>query len=363
MWLTLACSLPAIVLRARQRFAELAAVQSIATLVQWAAIIGIAAQDGSLFAMLTVCVAVTAASATACAVLARRDLPRRLDYRFDRSVARSDARFAAGLFMMQLSSALVVQVDRLLIAWLASPAAAGIYALCIGIANKSLFAVSALTSFAYPRVAALRGHNMHDEIGDLLRVLLRVSIVVVAPTVLPALLLAGPFLVLWLGAPGEEAIPLLQLLWCGYAIAAVCAPATHVMIGTGASRLPAAFAWLTALLLVSAMVILIPARGLLGAGWANVIALSSGLLFLAVVRRQLAVPRDPLRYRLWGGVITGCAAQAALLWFFQPHVTSWVAFALAGSVSLLAYQSVRVLLNTVTPEEQRLIHSLVSRLR
>ncbi len=67
-----------------------------------------------------------------------------------------DARFSAGMFAAQAAGTLVNQGDRMLVAALGSPAMAGLYALCINIANKTVAAVVAITSFVFPHVAGLQ---------------------------------------------------------------------------------------------------------------------------------------------------------------------------------------------------------------
>jgi len=363
MWLSLALAMPAIVLRARQRFIELTIVQSLSTLAVWTAVITLAVMGESLWLVVSVLIVITVLNSGACLVMARHEIPGKTQIGLDLSMVRNDFRFSSGLFLMQLSSMLAVQLDRVFVASLASPAAAGIYALCVGVANKTLFAISSLTSFAYPRVAAMHGRDMSTEIGELLRVLLRVALVLIAPTILPAMILAGPFLSLWLGSASDDSVQLMRLLWLGYAIAAVCAPATHVIIGTGTARLAALFAWLTAALLLSGLYLFVPRLDLVGAGMANLIALSSALLFLAVVRRQLAVPRDLEVWRIAFGIVVGCAAQLAFLLALLPQVDSWGMLFLASAGSLAVYQLVRWALRTLSGEEHRLIQSIAMRLR
>jgi O-antigen/teichoic acid export membrane protein len=363
MGLSLALSLPGLILRARLRFGELTIVQSACTLVLWVVAIALSASGSDLWPIVGAALLITVLSAAACVVLARRDLSSIAKARIDIHMLRSDARFSSGLFLVQLSNVIAFQLDRVIVSALASPAAAGVYALCVGVANKTLFAVAALTSFAYPRVAAMLGSDKEAEVGMFLQALSRVAIVVVAPVILPAVLLSGPFLNLWLGGPPAQSVQLMQLLWVGYALAAVCAPATHVITGTGTSRLAATFAWVTAILLLSGMYLLVPPFGLVGAGIANVIAMSSALVFLLLVRRQLDVPRDPGHGRLFAGIAAGCLAQLALLVLLLPLVNSWMVFALAGLGSLAVYQVVRWFLGSLAAEEVRLIQSLSIRLR
>jgi O-antigen/teichoic acid export membrane protein len=364
MFLSLALGLPAIVLRARQRFAQLTVIQSLSTLGLWGSVIAVAAMGGGLMLAVALALLTTALNAAACFILARRELQRGTKLSIDFAMIAADSRFSSGLFVAQLSNVVAFQLDRLIIVSLASPAAAGIYALCVAVANKSLFAISALTSFSFPRVAAMRGRDEAAEIGSFLQAVLRVALVLVTPIMVPALVLSGPFLSLWLGnAAGDDAVHLLQLLWIGYGIAAVCAPATHVITGTGTSKLAATFAWVTAILLMLSMLVLVPRFGLVGAGFANVFALSSSFVFVAFVRRQLAAPADPKRRRMYTGLVAGMLAQAGVLAVMAPLARSWGMFFLTGLLTLAVFQLVRWSLRSLTGEEVRLINSLISRLR
>jgi len=363
MALSLALSVPSIILRARQRFGHLTVIQALSTLALWSAAIVLAARGSSLLTVVGSALAISLLSFVACFVLARREVRVRTRLAVDIVLLREDARFTSGLFLAQISSMVAVQLDRVILAALLSPAAAGTYALCVGVANKTLFAIGALTSFAYPRVAAMRGQNMAAEIGALLSVVLRVALVLIAPIILPAVLLTAPFLGLWLGTSDSDAVQLMQLLWIGYAVAAVCAPATHVITGTGTSRLAALFSWLTAVLLLTGMFVLVPSLGLIGAGIANLIALSSSLAFLTIVRRKLAPPPDREAGRLAFGIAAGCAGQLGFLLATAPLVQGWASFFLVGAGSLVIYQAVRWALGALSSEERRLIHSISMRLR
>jgi O-antigen/teichoic acid export membrane protein len=158
-------------------------------------------------------------------------------------------------------------------------------------------------------------------------------------------------------------VRLIQLLVAGYAIAAVCAPATHVITGSGTSRLAALFAWVTAILLLSGMYLFVPSLGLPGAGVANVIAMSSALVFLALVRRQFPPPHDASLSRVLIGIAGGCMAQLAFLLALHPLVESWPMLIVASLGSLAVYQIVRWATKSMAIEEERLLHSIAAKLR
>ena len=104
----------------------------------------------------------------------------------------TDARFTAGLFASQMAGAFVYQGDRILIAAIGSPAIAGAYALCANVANKILAGVVALTSFAFPHAAGLNAQGDPTQLASLLHALDSAVIAIIAPALLPGVVLAGP---------------------------------------------------------------------------------------------------------------------------------------------------------------------------
>ena len=60
---------------------------------------------------------------------------------------------------------------------------------------------------------------------------------------------------------------------------------------------------MTALTLLGTMALLVPSYGLIGAGVANMTAMSTALIFLLLVRRQLRVIQTSGRARFWMGLL------------------------------------------------------------
>lgn len=361
--LSLILALPGVVLRAQQRFTTIMSVQTVATAALWLSLLTLAAFDRPIFELIWAGITIGVLTGFVNLLLARDELPADMRLAIDFGAIAADARFSFGLSLVQLSNIMTFQLDRVIVSALASPAAAGTYALCVGVANKTLFAVASLTSFSFPTVAAMRAEGRSNDIAALLQVLQRVAVVVIASILVPSLVLSGPFLTLWLGPTlPTGVVELLQLLWVGYGIAAIGAPATHVITGTGTSRLAAAFAWVTAFTLLGTMVLLVPSYGLIGAGVANMTAMSTALIFLVLVRRQLGVPAGSAPARFWIGVMIGAAAQSLVLLAVGSLVVDWGGFMLAGTASFAVFFVARMLTHTTTGEERRLIQSFALRL-
>ena len=119
--------------------------------------------------------------------------------RFEPDMLLREARFSAGMFAAQAAGTLVNQGDRMLVAALGSTAMAGLYALCVNLANKSVAAVVAVNSFVLPHAAGLQAAGRDDMRPGLVHALERSVAVLLLPVLVPALLLADTFLRLWLG--------------------------------------------------------------------------------------------------------------------------------------------------------------------
>ena len=359
--LTPGMAVPGNLMRAAQHFGPITIVQTVVTIATWGGALALVTAGAGVVAIVTLAIAVSVASAVAYAAFAW-PLVRHLPLHVDWTPVREDIRFSGGLFLMQLASMVAYQIDRVVISALLSPAAAGSYALCANLANKLLFAVSSLTAFAFPRAAAMAASGETAGPSRLLQMLVRNLLPLIASTMVPAMLLAEPFFKLWLGSAYQPELPrLFQLLWVGFALASVAVPASHIIIGLGASRLPALFAWLTALTSIALLVLLLPRLGLVGAGVAAIGALSTSLVFARFVHRRLRSTRDSELPRVLAGCAFGSAAQLALLWRLAPQVDGWLAFLALGGVALPAFYGVRLALRCTTGEESRLLKSALAR--
>ena len=166
--------------------------------------------------------------------------------RFAPQLLSEDARFSAGMFAAQAAGALVNQGDRMLVAAVGSPAMAGLYALCVSIANKTVAAVVAITSFVFPHAAGLQSAGQHDATIGLVHALDRAIAVLLVPVLVPGLLLAETFLSLWLGDfATPELAAAFRILLIAFAILAFAIPISNVFVASGKSGMSARYCWLT----------------------------------------------------------------------------------------------------------------------
>jgi O-antigen/teichoic acid export membrane protein len=361
---TMALALPGLLARSAQALGLITAVQTIGAIFLWLSALLLARSGRPLADIVAVGIFLSLMSAATVTFATRRHVDWRGPLRVDPAVLSTDVSFSAGMFASQIAGALVYQFDRILVSAVGSPAIAGAYALCANLANKTLAAVVALTSFAYPYAAGLHAQGDAARLAGLLHALDRAVIAIVSPILLPGLLLAGPFLSLWLGEYGtSELATVFRILWLGFAINAFSVPIGSVLAAHGIAGLAARFAWLTALIVVSAILLLVPLWGARGAAFAMFLGMATSPAFNFVARKALALPSAPGRGRFWFGILCGLAVQMLLLIAARPLVSGWTALLLAGAAAVAVFYLVRAIFGLLSPEEERLLTQIAARRR
>jgi O-antigen/teichoic acid export membrane protein len=354
--LSLASLVPGIVARAAQALILISIVQTLSTLALWVGAWVLLKQGSPLVSIVELGLVLTLIAAGATLVALRRRIDWSSPLRFAPELLTEDARYSAGMFAAQTAGALVNQGDRMLVAALGSPAMAGLYALCVNIANKTVAAVVAITSFVFPHVAGLQSAGQQDATIGLVHALDRAIAALLVPVLVPGLLLAGTFLRLWLGDfATPELVVAFRILMIAFAILAFAVPISNVLVASGKSGMSARYSWLTVAVVFGSMSFTVPRFGLIGAAGAILLGYSTSLVFAARARRALGIPPAARRGRFWLGLVVGCIAQVALLATLGPHVTGWLGLFALGAAAWATFYLVRTLAAMLTPEEEEFL--------
>ena len=340
--ISLGTLVPGILARAAQALVLTSVVQTATTVVLWLGAWLLLREDAPLVSIVGLGLALTIFAAGATLTAMRRMIDWSGPMRFSPQLLSEDARFSAGMFAAQAAGALVNQGDRMLVAAVGSPAMAGLYALCVNIANKTVAAVVAITSFVFPHAAGLQSAGQHDATIGLVHALDRAIAVLLVPVLVPGLLLADTFLRLWLGEfATPEVAAAFRILLIAFAILAFAIPISNVFVASGKSGMSARYSWLTVGIVFLSMYFAVPQFGLIGAAGAMLFGYSTSLLFAASARRALGIPPAKRQGRFWLGLALGCAAQAALVAALGPRVTGWLGLLTLGLAAWASFYFVR----------------------
>lgn len=355
---------PAVVARAAQAMFLTAATQTVVTVVLWVGALYLVRQGAPLEHVVWLGLLLGVASSVITLFAMRRLVVWSGPVRFVPRLLAEDARFSAGMFAAQAASALVYQGDRMLVSALGSPAMAGLYVLCTSIASKTAAAVGALSSFVFPHAAGLQSAGQQSGMVGLVHALDRAVAALLIPVLLLALLLAEPFLKLWLGHfATAELTATFRILVLAFAFPAFAMPVSNVLVASGVSGLSARFAWLTVVVVLTSMIWLIPRFGLAGAACSMLLGNSTSLLFAWMARRSLRMPPAPDRRRFWLGILLGCATQSTLLFWLGSGVTSWPGLLVTAAVAWSVFYILRAIVAALSPEEAQLLQRLSAAMR
>jgi O-antigen/teichoic acid export membrane protein len=344
-------ALPGALVRAQQRMAVLMVVQTISTALNWGLGLAMLLLGVGIEAVVWLGIALTVASSLVFMSVSWSILGQGPTVR----AAPSSLKFSLTIFGGQIASFGAYHADKLVIATLISPAAAGVYALAVNLTSKVMGGAQALTSFALPQAAGLFARADRHGRDSLYWVLNRALVLFCMPTVVPAFALASSFYALWLhGTPDATMVDVFRVLWLGYVLGAFSIPGSYLLIGAGRATLPSTFAWVTAGTAIALQVVLIPAVGLVGAGVAVAVGLSSSLLFDYAARRNLRIGRDPSAKKFLAGAIIGVAFQIAIAWAL-PNPEDWIAWIVQALTLLSVFFLSRAVCGVLGPEESRLM--------
>ena len=354
LWIavSLVSAVPMLIARAAQELAWLAATQTVATAALWLCALFMTRSALPIVHIVTVGIILTLATALATLFFVRRRIDWRGPLLIRMNSVVEDRNFAAGTFVAQLAGALVFQADRILVALLGSPALAGAYALCVNVSNKTLAGIVAMTSFVFPHASALEAQQDRRQIELLSQSLDRVVVIMIVPVLVPGVILAAPFLRLWLGDfSSPTLITAFQILWVAFAIPAFAVPISYLLAARGNARLAAQYSIFSAAVLLIAMALLVPRHGLIGAATATLMAMSISPMFSLAVRRRLSLPHGPDRMRFWVGIACGILAQITALALFAGATSTWIELLATAALVWLTFYLTRGALRLLSREE------------
>lgn len=342
---------PSLIARASNSLAALASVQTLGSLGIWGGALMLVRGGHSLASVAWLGVATNLVSALVLATAVRRHVSHARAPGRHIEILRGDTSFSANVFLAQLAGLVAFQMDRVLIASLASPAVAGAYALCTSISGRMSAAVGAMGGFVFPHVSRMHAAGEEAQLGAFIAAMERSVAVLIVPMLLPGVMLAAPFLQLWVkDFATPELITTFRILWVALALPAFSIPIGNAVIATGIARLAAQFAWLTASVESVGIVLLTPRWGLIGAAVAVLAGMSTSFVFAWVAKKRLRLGRSQ-DLRFWISLAVGLLGQFAVLAAFAGAPPSWPLLLVAGTLSWSVFFIARAILGSLFPEE------------
>ncbi|MBI4539289.1 MAG: oligosaccharide flippase family protein [Gemmatimonadetes bacterium] len=299
-----------------QRFGILNILRGAAATAQVAGAAAIALTGGDVDDVVLWSLAVALVGAGAHLVLLRRMYPQfAVRPRLDRDAFREMWRFGLLLMLSGILFQLFLSGGQLALGHFVAVGLLPIYSIPFGLYRRLAMVGSSVANALFPLVAEMAALGDRDRLLGVRARGTRVLFLFTVPVVVCGLLLATPFLRLWMGeAFAEGAAPVLQAFIVAFGFGVVAVPVTELARGGGRPALLVVYTAILAAVNVGGTLFLGPRLGVVGAALALTGAQAAGAVFLMVASGAArAVLAGLARPAVLGACLAACAGMVAIL--------------------------------------------------
>lgn len=259
----------------------------------------------------------------------------------------------------QLTATFTYHADKVLIAYFLGPEPVAYYAVAVNVSSKFLSLGAAMANFVFPRTVALSAKTDRSELTDFYVRVSRYQLLVLAPLLAPAVILAEPLLTFWLGpAFAAQTALLLQILCFGYFLAVLSVVPSQVFNGLGNARIGAVFATVATVINIGGCIIFVPTFGVVGAAVASLLAMMQAIVYAGMLEVHLGLGWFKSRrsfYLALLGLVTG---QFLALYVGGSLVEGWISLLLVGGAGYAIFFLAWHFFGLLSPEDKRVFGEL-----
>lgn len=225
---------------------------------------------------------------------------------FHRPTFRTMATFGVLLMMAGILSQVYLTGGQLVLGYFVTVGLLPLYAIPFGLYQRLITVASGVAGALFPLVAEVKALGHGDRLAQIRSGGLRLLFLLTLPVVVCGVLLAGPFLRLWMGAEfAEGATVVLQAFLVAFGFAMISVPGTELARGADRPGLLVAYTGLLAALNLAGTLLLSPRFGVEGAAAALLVAQTLGAVFL--------VATSGAAHELMAGLLRPVALGSALV--------------------------------------------------
>jgi O-antigen/teichoic acid export membrane protein len=241
-------------------------------------------------------------------------------------------------WLQNLAGTVFAQADVFLVGTLLGPGAVTIYSVCQRLAMQIHSLLSAASAFLFPLSSAARERQDLNLLESISSRALSIGAIAASALGITLFVFSRSILTLWMG-PGfaSSGTELLKILALAYALLAMSIVPYQVLNGSGYVKENTLLGWLSVATTLVSTILLVPAMGLLGVGWAKLANLGPLLISVWYVQRKV------LGCPSWRGVllpfvtilVAFAAVGVVIAEFGDPHLSSLVGLGLANCLCLI----------------------------
>ena len=266
-----------------------------------------------------------------------RLLPELVGLKIDRSLFAPLLRFGRGWLLAVMAVILLVNVEKLLLARMASVQTLAYYSIAFMVANTAMFLPQAMTQALLPAFSRLQSSvDGEAALQTLFRRCIRLNLFIEIPALTLMAVIARPLFRIWAGPEFEanSTVPLYILL-AGLLFNMIAAIPHSLILSTGRTELLARLYWLQLLIYPLAAAVLIYYAGITGAAvaWSLRVIIDSFLIH--VIARRASTARTEYRRLIVSPGLPALLLIPAIAAAFYDNYSLWLLMIVP--VSVLGY--------------------------
>jgi O-antigen/teichoic acid export membrane protein len=282
---------------------------------------------------------------------------------FDPATFQKLFRFGMYTLLVIISSAIVLQLDRLLIGTYLGSAYVAFYVVPASIAAGIYNVVANLTGVIFPLCSHLYATGEHDKLRELYMKASKYAVIIVISLATPIIILSTQIMNHWMGLQYSlKSSSVLAILAVSAIFTSLTAIPSYILFGIGMPGTNAKFAMLSATMNICLCLVLIPWLGLSGAAFANLANFVIVILYLATVdRKVMHVGMKGILKEIWlRPLAMGLVQAAAIFYFLAPFIKSTASLLLVILLSIGVYYLASILFKVINTEDKYLFKQYLS---
>ena len=294
-------------------------------------------QGFSVVALLAVYLLISAASFVFYFFYSKHLLPLlKVECRFDYQAVKPAAKFGFFVFLNNIASTALIQIDRFFISAFLGPAFITFYTLPGNVAQKIHGFVSSISNVFFPLSSDLVARGDLDRLQRIYRKVVRITTILSFASAITLWLFGYKILFYWLGQEiANNSISVLYYLVPTYFLLSIFVPLTNFLLGLGKPKILAFSSIFMAALNVILVLILVPRYSIEGAALAYLLSVTPVIFLLFFLERKELMFQGSLNFYL--KIFVKLMATGAVFYLVVGYTIFNLAVGLISLITVLPF--------------------------
>jgi O-antigen/teichoic acid export membrane protein len=282
--------------------------------------------------------------------------------KFTKEVVLPELRFSGYVFVNQVASTALFQLDKLILSIMLGPALVPYYALPGTVAQKTQDVSTSLTGALFPLATQLHIANEQQRLQAIYRRTINVIAFMTAALMFVMILYSKQILQYWLhGDFAAKSASILIILAVTYFFVALLVPLNNFLLGKGRAKELAIFNTLMCIIDVGLVLVLVPRIGIIGAAWAYLASVLAVPMFFYYSERKFFNLNDTVKFysKMMAKLAVTFAISFAICFFSYFFIVNLASLLFFIALSLLVFVLVHYMFGFFENEDVQLFKSVL----